>query len=445
MFKTAKEVEQFIYSSYVNHYKDIPGGEDVHVRNPRIARDLLDRMGALDRKQKNIMITGSKGKGSLSVLVAKILQGHGYKIGLFTSPHLRDYRERIRIDGQAIPEADLIRIADQLQPHYDEIEAGLPRHKYVGPVGATAVMAMSWFHENKTDFNVVECGRGARYDDVNQIEGFTGGINKVFLEHVGPLGHNIDSVAHHKAGLIKKGMDAVYTAEQSKYPDRVLRYEARKFELPLYHYNTDFSAYDVRLTNEGTCFSVKGRLGDYRELKLSLLGRHQAENAALAIALCEGVLGRELDNEVLERVLPEIHWPGRMEILEKGPLVVLDGCISKESMRQVQEVVNFLEFKEIVTVLAIPEDKDYMGVLDMAREYKGKIIMTHADNDYLKFSPRQVEKARSIYPVEFRESVPEAMELAKSLARNDSLVLLLGTQSFIKDVKAWYGQDTLNI
>lgn len=445
MFKNSQDVARFIYSSYVSHYKDIPGGDDVHVRNPHLARQLLDRMGALDRKQKNIMITGSKGKGSLSVLVAKILEAHGRKIGLFTSPHLQDYRERIRINGQAIPERDLIRLAEALKPHYDEIEAGLPRHKYVGPVGATAVLAMSWFFENATDYNVVECGRGARYDDVNQVAGFVGGINKIFLEHKGPLGHNIDTVAHHKAGLIKPSMQAVFTAEQSKYPDLILRYEARKYELPLYHYNTDFTAYDVSLTNEGTRFSVKGRHGDYQGLTLSLLGRHQAENAALAIAICEEVLGGPLDNEALKKVLPGIRWPGRMEILGRDPLVVLDGCISKESMRQVREVVNFLTYKKIVTVLAIPEDKDYLGVLDMVRDYGGKVIMTHADNDYLKFSARQVEKAMGVCPVEFRETVPEAMELAMNSAGEGDLILLLGTQSFIKDVKTWYGQDTLNL
>lgn len=445
MFENLKEVEEFIYSSYVNRYRDIPKGTDTFTRNPHIARKMLDELGALDRKQKNIMITGSKGKGSLSVMVAKLLEAHGSKVGLFTSPHLRDYRERIRLNGQAISEQDLIEVAKELKPIYMEIEKNLPKYRYIGPVGATAVMAMSYFYKNKTDFNVVECGRGARFDDVNQVQGFIGGINKIFLEHVGPLGHTVDEVAYHKAGLIKKPLKAVFSAEQSKYADLVLRYEARKFEIPINIYNHDFSAYDIRLTNEGTKFSVKTKLGDYEGLCLSLLGRHQAENAALAIAIVEYALNRKLDQEIIRKTLINIKWPGRMEILERKPLVILDGCISKESMAQVKEIVDFLDYKKMISIVAIPEDKDYLGVIDMLKEYKCKIILTHADNDYLKFSKSQVDEARKICPVEFFDNVRDSMDNAKSEADDNTLILCLGTQSFIKDVKTYYNEDTLNI
>ncbi len=445
MFKNIKEVEEFIYSSYVNRYTTIPSGTDTFIRNPNIAREMLDYLGAVDRKQKNIMITGSKGKGSLSVMIAKILEAHGYKIGLFTSPHLREYRERIRINGKAISKTDLLTLGDKIKPIYDEIEDRLPKHKYIGPVGATAVMAMSYFYENNTDFNVIECGRGARFDDVNQIQGFVGGINKIFLEHVGPLGHTIDEVAHHKAGLIKKPLKAVFSAEQSKYADLVLRYEARKFNIPIYIYNQNFSAYDIRLTNKGTEFSVNGKYGKYEELCLSLLGRHQAENAALAIGLTEYVMHKKLNENILREILGNIKWPGRMEIIEKNPLVVLDGCISRESMNQVKEIIDFLEYKKMIAIVAIPEDKDYLGVIEVLKNYQCEIILTYADNDYLKFSKNQVIEAREIYPVKFINKVSSAIDYAKTQSDKNSLILCLGTQSFIKDVKIYYKEDTLNI
>ncbi len=445
MFKYIKEVEDYIYSSYVKRHKDIPNGPDDFTRNPHITREMLDYLGAVDKKQKNIMITGSKGKGSLSVMVAKILEGQGFKIGLFTSPHLREYRERIRINGKAIKEIDLIAIANKIRPIYDEIEKQLPKHKYIGPVGATAVMAISYFYENNTDYNVIECGRGARFDDVNQIEGFVGAINKIFLEHVGPLGHSIDEVAHHKAGLIKKPLEAVFTAEQSKYADLVLRYEARKFNIPMYVYNQDFSAYDIRLTNEGTKFSVNGKLGNYEDLSLSLLGRHQAENAALAIGLSEYIINTKLNKEKLKKILANIKWPGRMEILEKNPMVILDGCISGESMNQVKEIIDFLEYKKMIAIVAIPEDKDYLGVIDVLKDYKCEIILTHAENDYLKFSDKQVIEAKKIYPVKFIKNVRETIDYAKNKSDMNTLILCLGTQSFIKDVKTYYNEDTLNI
>lgn len=445
MFRNKKEVEEYIYSSYVKRYKDIPSGTDTFTRNPHLTRKMLDELGAVDRLQKNIMITGSKGKGSLSVMVAKILENHGYKIGLFTSPHLRDYRERIRINGKAISETDLLDLANRIKPIYDEIEIGLPKYRYVGPVGATAVMAISHFYNYKTDYNVIECGRGARFDDVNQIQGFVGGINKIFLEHVGPLGHTIDEVAHHKAGLIKKPLKAVFSAEQSKYADLVLRYEARKFDIPFYSYNQNFSSYDIRLTNQGTEFCVKTKYGKYEGLSLSLLGRHQAENGALAIAISEYVLGKKLDVNILKDTLRGIRWPGRMEIIEKNPFVILDGCISRESMNQVKEIIDFLEFKKMTAIVAIPEDKDYLGVIEILKEFDCHIILTYADNDYLKFSKKQVEEARKISSIKFIENVADSLDYAKMHADENTLILCLGTQSFIKDVKTYYQEDTLNI
>lgn len=444
MLKNAEEVETFIYSSYVNRYKNIPSGDDSFVRSPHHTRRLLDEMGARDRHQKNIMITGSKGKGSLSLLLSKILEAQGFRVGLFTSPHLRDFRERIRINGQAISEEDLVEIANRLEPHYEELENSLPRHKYIGPVGATVVLAMTYFSEKRTDFNVVECGRGARFDDVNQIKGFMAGINKIFQEHVGPLGYTLDDVAYHKAGIIKPSMKAIYSAEQSKYPDLILRYEARKFEIPIYQYNDSFVAYDVEVDSHGTLFNVRTERGDYRGLRLSLLGWHQAENAALAIAMAEGIIDGPLDTHKIKEAFKHIHWPGRLEIIEEDPLVILDGCISVPSMIAVDKIIGHIHTGNRITVLAIPKDKDYLGVLEIVKEYGGPVIMTNADNDYLKFSETQVEEARKLYPVEFRKTVPEAMDYAKSLADKHSLILCLGTQSFIKDMKIYYNQDTLN-
>ena len=445
MFKNAKEVEEYIYSSYVNRYPNIPKGDDVFSRNPHLTRMLLDDLGGVDKKQKNIMITGSKGKGSLSVILAKILEGHGLKVGLFTSPHLRDYRERIRINGQGISEEGLIELGNRIKPYYDKIEHSLPPHKYIGPVGATAAMAMSYFYEQKTDINVVECGRGARYDDVNQIHGFIGGINKIFLEHVGPLGYTIDDVAHHKAGLIKKWMRAVYSAEQTKYPDLILRYEVRKCEIPLFIYNQDFYSYDVSLENDGTHFSVKTKFGEYKNLVLSLLGKHQSENAALAIAIAEGALGKELNNQILIKVLKNIRWPGRMEIINQKPLAILDGCISVESFLEVKGVIDFLDYKNLISIVAIPMDKDYLGVLDELGKYGGKVIMTHARNDYLKFSEEQVAEAAKIYPITFIKDVDEALKYGQQIQGDKDLLLCLGTQSFIKDTKIYLNEDTLNI
>ena len=302
------------------------------------------------------------------------------------------------------------------------------------------------FLREQTDINIVECGRGARYDDVNQIVGFMAGINKIFIEHRDALGHTIDEVAYHKAGILKKGIKKAYTAEQSKYADRALRYESRKVGVPLFHYGMDFKAVKIRLESSGTCFDVHTLYGDYMNLELSMLGYHQGENAGLAIAMAEGVLGRQLEIAILKNTLKKIHWPGRMEIIEQIPLTILDGCITVESLAEDNKVLDGFSERKIVTVLAIPEDKDYLGVLKGVSEFSKDIVITYAENDYLKFSKNQVVESNKVIPVLFREKISEAIALGKSLLKSkEDILLFLGTQSFIRDVESLYGLDTLNV
>lgn len=144
-------------------------------------------------------------------------------------------------------------------------------------------------------------------------------------------------------------------------------------------------------------------------------------------------------------MLQNIRWPGRMEIIEKEPLAILDGCISVESFNEVKGVIDFLDFKKLITIIAIPMDKDYLGVLEEVSKYNGKVIMTYAKNDYLKFSSKQVIEAEKIYPVKFIEDVNEALDYGSRLQEKEDLLLVLGTQSFIKDVKIYLNEDTVNI
>ena len=446
MLKTASEVESFIYSSYVNKCKMIPEGNDKFKRKPQLTRQLLDGLGSPDKSQKNIMITGSKGKGSLSILLAKILEKEGLKVGLFTSPHLQNYCERIRINGKAIEERMLVFYGNRLKLFYESIKKDLKSYEYIGPVGATSVMAMDYFLKEQTDINIIECGRGARYDDVNQIVGFMAGINKIFTEHRGDLGDTINEIAYHKAGILKKNIKRAYNAEQSKCVDRILRYESRKIGVPLFCYGIDFKAVNIRLESSGTCFDVHTLYGDYKNLELSMLGYHQGENASLAIAMAEGILGRQLKIAILKNTLKKIYWPGRMEIIEQTPLTIIDGCIVIESLEEVKKVLNVFSGRKIITVLAIPEDKDYLVVLKGVSEFSKDIIITYANNDYLRFSENQVVESNKVIPVLFREKISESIALGKSLLKSkEDILLFLGTQSFIGDIESLYGLDTLNI
>jgi len=446
MINDIKQVEQLIYHSYMRIWPDLPKGPDSQVRHPEYTRLLLDRMGGADRTMNNVLVTGSKGKGSLSLLLAAVFSAAGIRAGLFTSPHLKDFTERIRVDGKSLPDAVLVESARKLEPFYRELEDSLPGDRYLGPVGMAAVLAMDVFRKEGAGWNVVELGRGARFDDVNQVSGRYAFINRVFPEHTENLGKTLREVAWNKAGVIRPGMGGAFSAAQDPEALEEIRREAASCGVDLYVGGEDFSVRNVRISLEGTTFDYveQGRTV-YRDLTLGLLGRHQADNCALALFGMRKILG-DLPEKKLRETLPGLRWFGRMEILSRDPFALLDGCIGRECVNSVLEILDRGPSGPLTVVVGIPEEKDYPGVIGALSSRADRMIMTHADNDFLKFSPDQVEEGRRIRrDLEYIPDVRSACASAVEQAGREGRILYIGTQSLIKDVKNWYGQTTLNV
>ena len=182
-FDSFYEAVRYIFSTYVKSAPHRPPGLDRDVRQPWHTRQLLDGLGAPDRLLRTIKVTGSKGKGSTARMIAGLLQVHGYRVGLFSSPHLVDFTERIRVDGKAISEPEFMEILAAVRPLADRLAADFAPREYFGPVGLVAVVACLYFARRSTDVNVFELGRGARYDDVNQMAGEWAVLTPVLWEH----------------------------------------------------------------------------------------------------------------------------------------------------------------------------------------------------------------------------------------------------------------------
>ncbi|QRN86099.1 hypothetical protein JR334_02400 [Clostridia bacterium] len=445
MVSNLRDVETLAYRSYMRLYPNIPKGLDKNVRKPELTRQLLNDLGVRDKTMHNIMITGSKGKGSLAVLLAKILVSQKKKTGLFTSPHLQFFKERIRIDGKALPDELILEQTEKWENALNRIEQNMDEKTYIGPVGATAALAMQVFQAQNTEYNVVELGRGARYDDVNQVFGDYALINKVFLEHTDYLGDSIEEVAYNKAGVIKEGMKGVFCARQSPEVLAVIEKEALEKQVPLYLMGRDFDVDSVHLSLAGTCFDYyeEGNLV-YKDMELGLLGKHQAENTALALFSLRK-MGCVLDEIAMREGIRNLTWMGRLEILEKEPFTLLDGCISRSCIEHVIQISEEIECTPVVCVIGIPQEKDYMGVVASLKHHFDHLIVTHANNDFLKFSKEQVVNIRKLVKdVIYVPKVEEARDMAKELAGKKGKILYIGTQSMIKDVKTIYGQSTLD-
>ena len=446
-FTTQKEAEDFVYASYLRAatHQDY-AAQDAGKRHPELTRSLL--------RQKSIapcvVVTGSKGKGSVSNMISRILQTN-YTVGLMTSPHITDFRERFRVNDTMINETDFCRLMAEIQPEILDIASDLPDSVCISPMGIQADLALTYFSEKHTAFNVFECGKGAKYDDVNNIRHNYAVINRIFLEHTRELGDTLAAIAEDKSHVITGEQKCVYFAEQEPEVLEVLVRRAKAMQVPYKIYGRDFQAENIRYACSGMLFDVV--IGDniYPDLQIPLLGEHQAKNCALALVVCMDVMAdlcRKSDTPdifsetmcpQIRRQLSAIHHPGRMEILSSNPFVLLDACINSASCENVKEVLRHLGISNCTVIVGIPEDKDYAGVVRSMEETASRILLTRSGNPHYHFSKKQQETlAGAGIGAEWTDSVEQALTLADSFS---DPIVILGTTSVISEVEQIFQQS----
>lgn len=438
---TLKEAEDFVYASYLQAatHQDY-AAKDAGKRHPELTRSLL--------RQKSfapcVVVTGSKGKGSVANMISRILQTN-FTVGLMTSPHITDFRERFRINDTMISEADFCRLMAEIRPEILDIASDLPDSVCISPMGIQADLALTYFSKKHTDFNVFECGKGAKYDDVNNILHDYAVINRIFLEHTRELGDTLTAIAEDKSHVITGEQKCVYFAEQEHEVLEVLVRRAEAMQVPYKIYGRDFQAENIRYTCSGMQFDVVIGQTVYPDLQIPLLGEHQAKNCALALAVCVDVM-TDLCRESTTFSMPAVrenlsllHWPGRMEILRSDPFVLLDACINSASCENVREVLQHLGIQNCTVIVGIPEDKDYVGVVRSMKDMTGRIILTKSGNPHYHFSQKQQEfLAREEIPAEWTDSVEQALTLAGSCP---DPIVILGTTSVISEVEQIFRQS----
>ncbi|SFA71992.1 Mur ligase middle domain-containing protein [Cohnella sp. OV330] len=504
-----REAEDLIYRSYLRAAPHLVVAGDEQVRMPQLTRRLLDLLGAPDLGRRFVLVTGSKGKGSTSRLVSSLLSHLGYKVGLFTSPHLVDYRERIRIDGRSIGEADFVRLARRIEPEWAKIERGLGPSEYQGPVGVSLAIAVSWFAEQGTDINVVECGRGGRYDDANVLANEWAIVTAIMEEHVRELGPGIGDIVRHKLGIVKSAGTRLYVGAQradalaaieeelgegdaAKKHERWTIDEANEDERAASGYmraaideaNEDeraaggyerrpafesvngyedasslservsfagaaFAAEHVAMSARGTTFDVRTRRARYRGLTLPLLGAFQADNAAVAVQACEDIAGAALDPATVAACFAGLQWPGRCEIVSREPLTIVDGAIHRDSAVYLASVVRSLGLgadARIAAVVGVPKDKDYAGVIETLAAVASRILVTRPDVSHLAFPEDALDVAKRYCPGA-SESYPLLADALEALRAGPlpDCTLIVGTQTLIGNAKRLYGQGLEDI
>ncbi len=444
-FQNEAEAVTYIFRS-MRKLRGQQRGFDEQTRDVGPTRRLLMAHNLLAAQREYAVVTGSKGKGSTTVITSKLLQHLGHRVGTITSPHLVTWRERIRVDGRIIPEADFLRLLDTFAPEIDAIEATLSGEKYFSPQGIFLAIALSWFDECGVKAAVLEVGRGGRYDDIAIVPNKLSLFTPIMMEHPDYLGPTIDRIAWHKAGIIKPYSYA-YSLPQSLAVLNVLQAEADAV-------GTEFNwiaERDMGMyvgTNED---GIQIDMGRYSVVTLSLMGRYQIANATLAVIAAGNMHGRlrgvhHGSDEYITAIragLSDVKWPGRCQKLQESPTVYLDGAINAESAQLLVDSVAEDLKPPVVSIIAVPNDKDYRGVYAALGAVSQSVILTETDrNPILHWLPEEeaVAAAKDYNgDVRYMKPLAAAVEQAKAQVGEAGTILIVGTQSIVADATTLWG------
>lgn len=427
--------EDFLFASYIKA-RPLLRGPDEHTRRPDLTARLLEALGQPENGLPCLLIAGSKGKGSTAAFAAGLLALGGAPVGLFTSPHLLSVRERIRVAGQAIPSDDFVRhvrrVAEAAEPWADSLPAGA----YLSPIGLLLCVALLHFRANGVQIAVIEAGRGARFDDTRLVEHPVSIITRLMREHVRELGPGLERIGWHKAGAIGKGGTAV-SAPQRPVALRTLQAEAVAQNSRLL-----LLGEQIRLRRHSdSSVDVVTEHGCYASLWPGLRGAHQAENLALAIAAAVAFWPGLVDAPLaaVREAVASVRWPGRCEVLQERPLVLLDGAINLATARAFLAAARPISSAPIVAIAGVPSNKDYAGLFRTIAPEVQRLYVTRASNPHLRFpSDAAAVAARYARDVVESPSVAAAVEQALNHLGSKGSLWIVGTQSLLADaLRLW--------
>jgi dihydrofolate synthase/folylpolyglutamate synthase len=414
------------------------GSAPAETRELRRMRRLLARLGDPQLGRRSVHITGSKGKGSTAAMIAALLRGAGARTGLFTSPHLHHETERYQIDAEPISETDFARIVGEMRPVVEAMERDGDGHPTTFEL--RTALAFLWYREQRVECQVMEVGIGGTLDATNVLdEKDVCVFTPISLEHTRILGDTVAQIARDKSGILRPGVAAVMGLQRESAAD-VIRDRCRELGVRLEEVALACQLAPGKADLDGQEARLRTPRDEYR-LHLPLLGRHQLENAATAILAVEQLqdAGIELTPAVARAALAEVRWPGRMEVLKRRPLLVVDGAHNSDSARRlVQALRQHTSFRRAVLVVGLNADKDLAA---FAREFASldpEVIATRshvaraAPPEDVAAAFREAEMVARTAP-----DVASAVDEALTEAGPDDLICVTGSLYVVAEARAW--------
>ncbi|MBU5256574.1 bifunctional folylpolyglutamate synthase/dihydrofolate synthase [Tissierella praeacuta] len=397
---------------------------------------LLGLLGNPQEGLKYIHIGGTNGKGSTSSYLAHMLESGGYRVGLFTSPYIERFNERIQINGQDIPDDILGKITGLIKEKADiMVEEGFEHPTTFEIVTAIGFM---YFKQEQVDYVVLEVGLGGRYDSTNIISSpLASVITTIDYDHIDVLGDTLDKIAYQKAGIIKEN-SIVVSYPQVEEALQVIKEVSN--EMKAEFYLCPMENIKVRdISGMGASFDFHYENTSMKDIKISMLGEYQIYNATLALTTLlilkeKGLV--DISEEQIRDGLINTKWPGRLEVMRKSPIFLIDGAHNVQGIAQLKKAISLFKYKRLILGLGILKDKDSSHMVELLAPMADEIVITEV-NMPRKLDAEELAEEISKYNknIFIEKDIKKAVEKTLELAEKDDMIVFGGSLYLIGEVR----------
>jgi len=398
------------------------------------------KLGNPQEKFRSVHIGGTNGKGSTSHMLAAVLQSAGYKTGLYTSPHLRDFRERIRINGEMIAEKEVIQFVEDHQQYIEELEPSF--------FEVTVALAFEHFSANQVDIAIIEVGLGGRLDSTNVIHPELSVISNIGYDHMNILGNSLNEIAAEKAGIIKKGVPVVVSQRQDEVEDIFIN-KALETHSDLTFASDEWDIFRSQTQNDSSEFlnlEIRQKINtdipvfSFDSIELDLTGSYQLKNLAGVLSSVKQLRLNvyQIDDQNILSALKQVKkltgLMGRWQTLNNHPLIICDTGHNEDGIREVMKNINLTPHKDLHMVIGMVKDKDISKILSLLPQ---KAFYYFCEPDIPRAKPAndlQLESGKLGLTGEFYPSVKAALHAAKKNAGRNDLIFIGGSTFVVAEI-----------
>jgi dihydrofolate synthase / folylpolyglutamate synthase len=382
---------------------------------------------------RTIHIAGTNGKGSTAAITESILRASGYKTGLYTSPHLLDFRERIQTNRNLIKKQDITRLTQKIKNAVEELHIPVTFFEF------GTVLAFLYFKEQNVDVNILEVGLGGRLDATNLCEAEVSIITSISRDHMEYLGDDLKQIAFEKASIIKPS-GTVFAHIPNNEIFNVVNSLAQSRDATVYRLNNEFKVAKIESEKGGLqTFDFSGEKEEFTGLELPLKGQFQAKNAGLAIAACLKILVNGNENDI-RKGLRTVQWEGRLEVVSNNPTVVLDSAHNEASVRNMtSELRKSIKFSRCLVILGLMKDKEIDNIIENLSLFGDRFYLVQV-NPPRGADPKKLKEKFKKYkkPVQVSKSVSSALQTIKGFSNPNDLVCITGSIFTVAEAKKYF-------